>query len=187
MRIDRAALILALALVPVLAHARVEVTLDADSLNEMLTNMAPDRVPVGLGGGRSVVLQLHDMKVTGFDPAAGPNGGVTTSLRLVVPELGVDIPVTPHLTLDMKTGANGKKTCALRFDKVVLNLPLTGAVDVASLLPVLPIMPETAWSVDSARGKVRVKPDLIDAKTGAKNIRLAFDLAVAPIAAGEPR
>jgi hypothetical protein len=163
------------------AQARVEVTIDADSLNAMLTNMAPDKVQVNLAGGRGVTLQLLNMKVTGFDPSAGPNGGVNTSLRLVVPELGVDIPVTPHLTLDMKSGANGKKTCALRFDKVVLNLPLTGAVDVASLLPVLPIMPETAWSVDSARGKVRVKPDLIDAKTGAKNIRLAFDLAVAPI------
>jgi hypothetical protein len=174
-------LLLVLAVRP--AQARVEITLDADSLNEMLTSMAPDRVQVNLGGGRSVVLQLHDMKVTGFDPAAGPNGGVTTSLRLVVPELGIDIPVTPHLTLDMKSGANGKKTCALRFDKVVLNLPLTGAVDVASLLPVMPIMPETAWTVDSARGKVRVRPDLLDAKTGAKNIRLAFDLAVVPIEA----
>jgi hypothetical protein len=169
------------------AQGRVEVTIDADSLNEMLTNMAPDKVQVGLSAGRGVTLHLQDMKVTGFDPAAGPNGGVNTSLRLVVPELGIDIPVTPHLTLDMKSGANGKKTCALRFDKVVLNLPLSGPVDVASLLPVLPIMPETAWTVDSARGKVRVRPDLLDAKTGAKNIRLAFDLAVAPLAAGEAR
>lgn len=176
----RASLVLAIALVAVPAFARIEVTLDAESLNEMLASMAPDHVQVGLAGGRGVTLHLEDMKVTGFDPASGPNGGLMTSLRLVVPELGIDVPVTPHLTLDMKTGANGKKTCALRFDKVVLNLPLSGPVDVASLLPVLPIMPETAWTVDSARGKVRVKPDLVDAKTGAKNIRLAFDLAVTP-------
>jgi hypothetical protein len=181
MHIRRAALALALALLSTSVFARVEVTLDAETLNEMLTKMAPDKVDVNLAAGRSLTLHLRDMKVTGFDPAAGPNGGVNTSLRLVVPDLGIDIPVTPHLTLDMKAGANGKKTAALRFDKVVLNLPLTGAIDVASLLPILPIMPETAWTVDSARGRVRVRPDLIDAKTGVKNIRLAFDLAVSQV------
>jgi hypothetical protein len=162
------------------AIARVDVTLDADSLNDLLASMAPDRVEVALGAGRGVTIQMLDLKVTGFDPAAGPNGGVTTSLRLVVPELGIDVPVAPHLTLDVKDGGNGKKTCFLRFDKVVLNLPLSGPIDVAALLPPLPVMPDTAWTVNSARGKVRVAPSLVDARTGTKNIRLGFDLAVAP-------
>jgi hypothetical protein len=169
-----------LALVAAPALARVDVTLDAASLNDLLASMAPDRVQIALGASRGVTIQMLDLKVTGFDPAAGPNGGVTTSLRLVVPELGIDVPVTPHLTLDLKDGANGQKACFLRFDKVVLNLPLTGSIDVAALLPPLPVMPETAWTVNSARGKVRVAPSLVDAKTGTKNIRLGFELAVAP-------
>jgi len=162
------------------AAARIDVTLDADSLNGLLASMAPDHVDVGLTAGRSLTIQLLDLKVTGFDPAAGPNGGLTTSLRLLVPDLGIDIPVTPHLTLEIGTGASGRKASYLRFDKVMLNLPLTGPVDVAALLPPLALMPDTAWVVNAARGKVRVKPNLVDAKTGAKNIRLGFELAVEP-------
>jgi hypothetical protein len=169
------------------ASARVDVTVDADSLNEMIRSMAPDRVDVALAAGRSVTLLLQDLKVTGFDPAAGPNGGVTTSLRLKVPELGLDLPVEPRLRLDMTSAANGAKACVLRFQSVVLNLPLTGPVDVASLLPALPLMPDSAWIVHSARGDVRVKPSLVEAKTGAKSIRLGFDLQVAPADAASGR
>jgi len=176
------ALVLAL-LLAAPAAARIDVTLDADSLNGLLASMAPDHVEVGLSAGRSLSIQMKDLKVTGFDPTAGPNGGVTTSLRLLVPELGIDIPVTPHLTLEIGNGAGGRKTSFLRFDKVELNLPLTGAVDVAALLPTLALLPDSAWVVDSARGKVRVKPDLVDARTGTKNIRLGFELAISPVGA----
>jgi len=162
------------------ASARIDVTLDAEALNGLLASMAPDHVDVALTAGRSLTIQMQDLKVTGFDPAAGPNGGLTTSLRLLVPDLGIDIPVTPHLTLEIENGPGGRKTSFLRFDKVVLNLPLTGAVDVAALLPPLSLMPDSAWVVDSARGKVRVKPGLVDARTGTKNIRLGFELAIEP-------
>lgn len=164
------------------AVARIDVTLDAESLNGMLATMAPDHVDVGLTGGRGLTIQLQNLKVTGFDPTAGPNGGVTTSLRLLVPELGIDIPVEPHLTLEILATAGGRKASFLRFDKVLLNLPLTGAIDVAALLPPLALMPDAAWVVDSARGKVRVKPNLVEAKTGTKNIRLAFTLDIEPAA-----
>lgn len=181
MTLRRPALLLAaIALASAPALARVDVTLDAPSLNSLLAAMAPEQVQVNVAAGRSITIHMKDLKVTGFDPSAGPNGGITTSLRLLVPDLGIDVPVAPRLTLDMKTGANGQKACFLRFDEVLLELPLTGAVDIAALLPPLPVMPDTAWTVNSARGRVRVKPQLIDAKTGAKNIRLGFELAVAP-------
>jgi len=165
------------------AAARIDVTLDAESLNGLLASMAPDRVEVGLAAGRSLTILMQDLKVTGFDPAAGTNGGVITSLRLIVSELGIDVPVEPRLTLEILDAGGGRKASFLRFDKVLLNLPLTGAVDVAALLPPLALMPDAAWVVDSARGKVRVRPTLVDAKTGAKNIRLGFTLDVQPAAA----
>jgi hypothetical protein len=174
-----AALTLA-ALIYAPAFARIDVTLDADSLNGLLASMAPDEVQVGLTAGRSLTIRLQDLKVTGFDPAAGPHGGVLTSLRLLVPDLGIDIPVTPRLTLEIGEGASGRKASFLRFDKVMLNLPLTGPVDVAALLPPLALLPDSAWVVDSARGKVRVKPALVEARTGVKNIRLGFELAIEP-------
>jgi len=162
------------------ALARVEVTLDADTLNDLLANMAPDHAEVALTAGKKLTIQMKDMKVTSFDPTAGPNGGLVTSLRLIVPDLSIDVPVAPRLRLDVHDGADGRKTCLLRFDKVVVNLPLTGSVDIASLLPPLPLMPDSGWIVNSAKGRVRVKPNLVDAKTGAKNIRLAYDLEISP-------
>ena len=162
------------------ALARIDVTLDAEALNDLLAAMAPNHVDVSLTAGRSLTIQMQDLKVTGFDPTAGPNGGVATSLRLIVPDLGIDVPVEPHLTLEITEGAGGRKLTFLRFDKVVLNLPLTGAVDVAALLPPLSLMPDSSWVVNSARGKVRVRPNLVDAKTGTKNIRLGFTLDVEP-------
>ena len=160
------------------ALARIDVTLDTESLNGLLASMAPDHVDVGLAAGRSLTIRMEDLKVTGFDPTAGPNGGLTTSLRLLVPDLGIDIPVTPHLTLEVGDATGGRKVSFLRFDKVVLNLPLTGAIDVAALLPPLALMPDTAWVVNAARGKVRVRPNLVDARTGTKNVRLGFELQV---------
>ncbi|HUC44679.1 MAG TPA: hypothetical protein VMR65_11600 [Candidatus Sulfotelmatobacter sp.] len=162
------------------AAARVDVTVDADSLNDLLRSMAPDHVDVALASGRSVTLQLQDLKVTGFDPSAGPNGGVVASLRLKVPELGIDIPVEPRLGLEMGQAPDGTKACNLKFQKVVLALPIAGNVDVAPLMPPLPVMPDSSWIVRSARGNVRVKPVLVDAKTGVKSIRFGFDLTVGP-------
>jgi hypothetical protein len=162
------------------AYARIDVTLDADSLNGLLTSMAPNHVDVGLAAGRGLTIQMQDLKVTGFDPEAGRHGGVATSLRLIVPELGIDVVVAPHLTLEIADAAAGRKVSLLRFDKVVLNLPLTGEIDVAALLPPLILMPDAGWVVNSARGKVRIRPNLVDAKTGTKNIRLGFTLDVEP-------
>ncbi len=180
MNFRRAAVTLALsALISVPAFARIDVTLDAESLNGLLASMAPNHVDVGLTAGR-LTIQMQDLKVTGFDPTAGRHGGVATSLRLIVPELGIDVAVAPHLTLEIADAPAGRKVSLLRFDKVLLNLPLTGAVDVAALLPPLVLMPDTGWIVNSARGKVRVRPNLVDATTGTKNIRLGFTLDVEP-------
>ena len=167
------------------AAARVDVTLDAASLNELLAGMAPDQVQVELLAGRAVNIELHDMKVTGFDPSAGSNGEILTSVRVTIPELGIDTPVSPRLSVQMRQDEGATRSCYLKFEKVMLALPLTGSVDVAPLLPTLPLMSETAWMINAAKGKVRVKPSLIEARTGAKFLKLGFNVAVAP--AGEER
>ena len=178
MRTRRLAAALVLFAAATAAVARVDVTLDAASLNELLAGMAPEQVQVDLIAGRKVTIELHDMKVEGFDPTAGSNGEILTSVRVKIPELGIDTPVTPRLSVQMRQGDGATRSCYLKFEKVPLQLPLTGSVDVAPLLPTLPIMSETAWMVDAARGKVRVKPSLIEARTGAKFLKLGFDLDV---------
>jgi hypothetical protein len=159
------------------AEARVEVTLDAATLNDLVSKMAPERIPVALGGGRSVQLRLSDLRITGFEPSAGERGHLLSSLRLSVPELGVDVPVAPRLSLQFKD-ANGKKVAYLRFEEVKVPLPLTGPIDVAPLLPPLPITTDTSWKVTAQRGPVRIEPRLVDAAMGQKNLKLGFDLTV---------
>lgn len=177
-RIAAALLVLVAAAAP--ARAGVDVTLDAGTLNDLISKMAPETVPVTLGGGRSINLRLDELKIVGFDPAAGERGEVLTSLRLKVPELGLDVPVSPRLSLQFRDGKGGKKVAYLRFEEVKLLLPVTGSIDLAPLLPPLPITSDTSWVVAAQRGNVRVEPKLVDATLGAKNLRLAFDLDVRP-------
>ncbi|MBZ5637298.1 MAG: hypothetical protein LAO51_00925 [Acidobacteriia bacterium] len=163
------------------AAARVDVTLDAGSLNRLLSAMAPQQVRVPLSEGRGVTLEIRDFKVDGFDPTEGEKqeGFVLTSLKLKVPELGLDLPLSPRLSLQVGE-KNGKKFAALRFERVQLPLPITGSVDVAPLLPVLALPTDTSWTVAAQSGNVRVRTVLIEARMGAKNIRLSFDLEAAP-------
>jgi hypothetical protein len=115
--------------------------------------------------------------VTGFDPTEGQKqeGFVLISFRLKVPELGIDLPLAARLSLQL-TDRNGKKVAYLRFEKVPIPLPITGSVDVAPLLPVLPLPTDTAWTVAAEAGNVRVRTLLTEARMGAKNLRLGFDL-----------
>ncbi len=164
------------------AGARVDVSLDADSLNAMLSAMAPRKVDVKLTEGRGVTLRIEDLRVTGFDPTegAGGEGFVLTSLRLKVPELGLDFPVESRLSLQVRE-RDGRKVAFLRFEKVPLQLPISGAIDVAPLLPVLPLPTDSAWNVAAAGGNVRVHTRLLDAKMGTRMLRLGFDLDVAAV------
>jgi len=159
------------------APARVDVTLDAAALDHLISAMAPREVRVPLTEGRNITLELHDLKVNGFDPTEGEKqeGFVLTSLRLKVPELNLDLPLTPKLSLQVGD-KNGKKFAYLRFEKVAVPLPITGTVDVAALMPVLPLPTDTSWTVATEAGNVRVRTVLTEARMGAKNLRLGFDL-----------
>jgi hypothetical protein len=159
------------------APARVDVTLDAGTLDGLLSAMAPREVKVPLTEGRSITLEIHDLRVNGFDPTEGEKqeGFVLTSLRLKVPELNLDLPLTPKLSLQVGD-KNGKKLAYLRFEKIAVPLPITGTLDVAPLMPVLPLPTDTSWTVATDAGNVRVRTVLIDARMGVKNLRLGFDL-----------
>lgn len=163
------------------AWARVDVTLDAGSLNQLLSAMAPKQVSVPLAQGRGVTLLLHDLRVEGFDPTEGDKqeGFILTSVRLEVPELGLNVPLQPRLSLQT-ADKNGRKTAFLKFEKVAIQLPVTGSLDVAPLLPSMPLPTDTAWTVASSGGNVKVRTVLLEARMGAKNLRLSFDLEASP-------
>lgn len=180
-----AASILVLATLP--AAARVDVTLDQGTLNDLITNLAPEKVAVSLPAGTKVNLLLENLRITGFDPAGGggSRGHILAAVNLKIPELGLDVPVTPRLSLQFRE-ADGRKVAYLKFEQVDVPLAATGNLNVAPLLPVLPLVADTTWKIDSARGPVRVQPNLVDAVVGTKNLRLGFDLDVGPAPKGKP-
>jgi hypothetical protein len=187
MRRRTAAASLVLAVASILSpgpKAAVDVTLDAPALDSILAALAPAKVVVPLPSGPSVTLRMDDLHVISFDPNAGDGsaGHILTALRLKVPELGIDVPVRPRLSLQVRS-VDGKRTCYLRFEKVEIPMPITGSVNVAPLLPLLPIhSDQAAWIVAGSQGNVRVQPRLVDAKLGQQNLRLSFDLEFDPVA-----
>jgi hypothetical protein len=162
------------------ALAKVDVTLDADTLNELLPAMAPKQVKVALTQGRAVTILLQNLRVTGFDPSEGGNqeGYILTSLLLKIPELNFEVPLEPRLSLQVDE-KEGVKHAYLRFERVPLQLPL-GTIDVAALLPRLPLLADTAWNLASSGGNVRVRTILKEARMGAKFLRLTFDVDAKP-------
>jgi hypothetical protein len=121
------------------------------------------------------------VKVLGFDPGAGKSGKghILAALRLGVPALGLDLPVEPRLALDIEE-SEGDKVCVLRFEKVSIPLPMTGSVDLASLLPVYRIPADAAFLLPLKQGDVNVKTRLVEAKMGAEAIRLGFNVEMTP-------
>ena len=71
---------------------------------------------------------------------------------------------------------NGKRIAFLKFERVSVPLPITGTVDVAPLLPVLPLPTDTSWTVAAEAGNVKVRTLLTEARMGAKNLRLTYIL-----------
>ncbi len=162
------------------ALARVEITLDAATITEFLSSVTPPKVILDLPSGGELALELRDVKVLGFDPSAGKKGQILASLRLGVPALGLDLPVEPRLSLDVEE-VNGEKLCVLRFDKVTIPLPMTGSVDLSSLLPVYRLPAESTFLLNLKSGDVNVKSRLIETKMGAEAIRLGFNLEITPV------
>ena len=174
------ALLLSGAIAPA-SLARVEITLDAETLNDFLSAVTAPRVILPLPSGKEIALELRDLHVNGFDPAAGSNGRghVLTSVRVGIPALDLEFPLEPRLSLDVQE-ENGSKVCILRFEKVEVLLPVTGVLDISALLPPYRVPAEAAWTVTMRQGDVQVKSRLVQTRTGADALRFGFDVEMAP-------
>jgi hypothetical protein len=163
------------------AAARVEITLDAATLTEFLTTVTPPKVLLDLPTGGQLALELRDVKVLGFDPSGGANGKghILGALRVGIPALGLDMPLEPRLALGVES-SNGEKVAVLRFERLPIPLPLTGSMDISSLLPVYRVPAESVFVLPLKTGDVNVKSRLVDTKMGADAVRLVFNLEMTP-------
>jgi hypothetical protein len=179
----RRALTLALTLAALLAagwggaQAAVTFEVDRETLNEVLAELTLDQVAVPLTASRSLLVRLRDMKVTGFDPTAGAHGQILTSVRLEAPDIGLNISTSPRLSLNVIEQATGT-LLEMRFEKVTLDLPLAGSVNVAPLLPPLRYPTDNVWILAGTRGDVPVTSRLDRVVMGRNAIRFVFEVEV---------
>ncbi len=167
--------------------AAVDVTLDAATISELLDGFVPTRVEYPLIGGRPVTLLLSDVRVTGFDPAGGPEGRgqILTSLHLEVPELRLSTPVHPRVSLDVEH-VDGEPFCRVRIHDVALKVPLIGEVDIARTIRPVRIPADNIYPARGARGDVNIRTRLVDVLMGTTGVRFRFDLTVSPGEAAGP-
>jgi len=179
-RLAFALVVLGLVLRPGAAFARAELTLDAPTLTQVLAALTPPQVPVRLPAGGQVMLQISDLKVTGFDPAAaGGIGELLASMRLQAPDFGIDVQLQPRVALTVQE-KNGTRYAVARFQNVQIPMPLTGGrVDVASLIPVIPIQADHLFSIPGAGTDATLRSRLAGVTMGTTALRLEFDVTSA--------
>ncbi len=158
------------------AGAGATLGLDLETLNELLPALSAGEIAVPLGGGRPVGVLLENLRVTGLDPAtdSGP-GHILTSMRVRIPQLGLDLPVEPRLSLRV-VQQEAVSVLELRFEKVEVNVALVGTLDIAAFLPPLRFPAESLFHIDGAAGAVRVRSRLTGVEMGRNVVRLGFDL-----------
>lgn len=179
-RLDRPAVLLpcCLLLVASTASAGVTVGFDIPTLNELLPAMTLDEVTVPLADDRSLTVRLEDLRVIGLDPDAGAEGRghIVTSVRLVVSDLGLTVPLEPELSLRILE-AGAETILELRFEEARIRLPF-GAIDIAALLPPLRFPADDVWRVEVEPAPVHVRGRLTGIDMGVKVLRFEFDLEV---------
>jgi hypothetical protein len=167
------------------ARAGVSFVIDRDTLGELLAALVADRVEVPLGPENTITVYLEDLKITGLDPSAGGErqGYVHTSLKVRVPEIGVELAVRPRISLNVAE-KEGSSMLEVRFEELVLPLPLVNSINVAALIRPIRYDTDAVWLLDGARGDVPVSSSLKEIVMGREAIRFLFDVEVLPAVGG---
>jgi hypothetical protein len=182
-RIHKAIIVLvvvvALAAMGTPSHADVSFTIDKETLNDLLVALVTDRVDVPLGSESAITVLFEELRITGLDPSAGDNGQglILTSLKVKIPDLGLDLTVEPRISLGVvKKGA--ASLLELRFERLILPLPLTGSINIAALVPPIRYNTDNIWLLAGARGDVPVDSSLEEVVLGRDAIRFMFDVKI---------
>ena len=164
---------------PVWAGMTVE--FDTRTLNEVLPALTASEIEVPLSEDSAIDVVLENMQVTGLEPGTGENGSghILTSMRVRVPQLGLDLPVKSKLSLHV-TGEESGDLLELRFDEVEINLPLAGSIDIAAFLTPVQFPAVNVWRVEGADGDIRVHSKLSRIDMGLKVLRFEFELVAGP-------
>ena len=161
------------------ARADVSFTIDKETLNDLLGALLADRVDVPLGSEAAVGVFFDDMQITGLDPSAGKEGQgfILTSLKVRIPDLGLNLTVKPRISLNVVMKGEAS-LLELRFEHLVLPLPLAGSIDIAALVPPIRYNTDNVWLLAGARGNVPIDSRLKKVDLGRDAIRFMFAVEV---------
>ena len=167
------------------ARAEVAFEVDKETLNQILAELSLDQVAVPLSPQRTITVRLEELVVTGLDPAAGEKGQgyILTSMRLRVPDLGLNLRVEPRISLDV-ADEEGEAMLELRFEEVPLKVPFAGEINLAPLIPPLRYPTESVWLLAGARGDVPITSRLSAIRMGRQALRFVFEVEVRPPVGG---
>jgi len=160
-------------------RADVSFTVDKETLNDLLGALLADRVDVPLGSETAVAVYFEDMQITGLDPGAGGEGQgyIISSLKVRIPSLGLNLTVKPRISLNV-VEKGGASLLELRFEHLVLPLPLAGSIDIAALVPPIRYDTDNVWLLAGARGNVPIDSRLKKIDLGRDAIRFMFAVEV---------
>ena len=162
------------------AAAGVTVDIDGPTLNRILAAISVQQIEVPLSAQSTVSVELHDLKVLGFDPApaGGGPGAILTAVRVVAPELGLTVPLEPRITVDVVHEGEAS-LLEFRFEDLGLKIPFVGQINLARMVPPMRYPADNVFLIDGAQGDVPVTSRLTSIKMGRNSIRFELDIEVA--------
>jgi len=159
--------------------AGVTVDIDAQTLNQILAAVSVTQVEVPISAQSTVTVELHDLRITGFDPHPdeGKPGAILTSVRVVAPELGLVVPLEPRIAVDVVREGE-VSNLEFRFEDLGLKIPFVGQINLANLVPPIRYPADNLFLLDGAQGEVPVTSRLRAIEMGRDSIRFELDLEV---------
>jgi len=161
------------------AAAGVTVDIDAPTLNQILTAISVAQVEVPISAQSTVTVELHDLRVIGFEPSPDQQrpGAILTAVRVVAPELGLEVPLEPRIAVDVVRDGEAS-ILEFRFEDLGLKIPFVGQINLASLVPPMRYPADNVFLLDGAQGDVPVTSRLTAIKMGRDTIRFELDLEI---------
>ena len=163
------------------SHADVVVTIDSETLNEVLAEIARQEISVPVSETQTLTVRVEGLKITGFQPTGDElePGLIRTTMKLEVAELGSSVPVEPGISLHV-TGESGTTELEMRFAELMLRLPLMRPINVGGMLPPLRFPADNLFVLEGAQKDVRVASHLKGVRIQENGIRFDFGVEVQP-------
>lgn len=159
------------------ALAGVQVSFDAETLNMMMRAASTQDVEIPIGGDRTLLVQIRDVRLLQLDPAAKGEGRglIRTAVDVTVPEFDLELSLKPTVVLDVVKGKQFNEF-EMRFASLEIPVPILGEFDIAPFLHPLRYPAEDLWYLAGARGIVHLRSHLVEITMGQKAIRFDFEL-----------